>query len=156
MTTDLSTATAARRLSVAARSRDLWHAHTMLVLPSHADLGVGLSTDTHWFYLPAADGTPAVWDVLWLEALGDATDVEGDAADGGYGYQDYEEVSRHECGTFTDLLERVGAILENPRRVAGSAVDVQINEWALLLQLPLLHPAPACARTTVPTSDRTQ
>jgi hypothetical protein len=129
---------AARELSIASRGRDAWKIYTHLIVDSHEDLGLDLSTDSHWFHLVTPDGYPAVWDVLWLKLTGASDDMES---------PDYAETEVHECGTFYDMRPRLAAIIDHPRRVPGSAVDCKVNEWALHFQLPILDPAPDCLRT---------
>lgn len=111
---------AAGELLIAARDRTRGYE---LHLPRHADLQVSLSTDTAWFYLRTHTGEPAAWDVLWLERqLGEPT-VEDP--------QDYDEVQRYECGTLPQLRGGIAKVLTDPVRAPGSAVYVQISEWAM-------------------------
>ena len=129
---------AARELSIASRGRDAWKIYAHLIVDSHEDLGLSLSTDSHWFYRVTPDGYPAVWDVVWLKMTGTSDDIES------AGYKE-EEVP--ECGTFYDMRTRLAAILDHKRRVPGSPVHCVVNEWALHYQLPNLNPAPDCLRT---------
>jgi hypothetical protein len=132
-------AEAAHTLAICDRDA-AWRLHARLQLPEHENLRVEPSTDTRWFHLHTPHGQPAVWDVLWLELV---------AVPAPFDEVDYDEIERHEAWTFAELPARLTEILECSARVDGSAVDVQINEWALHYLLPLLRVA-ALTPTTPP------